>query len=216
MSRALLTAMQLADSGFPSGTFAYSWGLERAIETGQVDRASFADWIAAEMLDRWAPFDRVLLARAFAARDLVACDAEADALFWAEPLRVQSAGAGQAFLAAAARLGDPVAAALRDAVLGGQAHGHLAVAQGGVFRSLGLDLPLALAAAAHATAQGLASAGVRLGLVGAIQAQKCLTRMQDQIADAIAPPPADAVPVAFAPISEIAMLRPAEGRLFAN
>lgn len=208
--------MQLADSGFPSGAFAYSWGLERAIERGQVDRASFADWVAAEMLDRWTLFDRVVLTRAHAAGDLVACDADTDCLFWAEPLRAQSAAAGQAFLAAAARLGDAAATGLRGAVLDGLAHGHLAVAQGGVFRSMGLDLALTLAAAAHAAAQGLASAGVRLGVVGAIEAQRVLAGLHERMAAAITPPPQDAVPAAFAPVSEIAMLQPAEARLFAN
>lgn len=216
MSRALLTALQLADSGFPSGNFAYSWGLERAAERGKVDRASFADWIACEMLGRWALFDRVVLANAHAARDPLECDAETDCLFWAEPLRVQSAEAGQAFLAAVARLGDPVAIGLRDAVLDGRAQGHLPVAQGAVFWSMGLPIPLALAAAAHAAAQGLASAGVRLGLVGAIEAQNALVGLNEVLADAAVPPPGDAHPASFAPVSEIAMLHPADGRLFAN
>lgn len=216
MSAALLTALQLADSGFPSGTFAYSWGLERAAERGQVDRRSFAEWLACEMLGRWALFDRVVLANAHAAPDLIACDAGTDCLFWAEPLRVQSAEAGQAFLSAFARLGDPVATRLRDAVLDGRAHGHLPVAQGGVFRSMGLPLPLSLNVAAHSAAQGLASAGVRLGLVGAIEAQKALAGLREDLAEAAVPPPADAIPASFAPVSEIAMLKPADGRLFAN
>ena len=216
MSRELLAALQIADSGFPSGAFAYSWGLERAIEQGQVDRGCFADWIASEMLGRWARFDRVVLARAYVAADLIACDAETDCLFWAEELRVQSAEAGQAFLAAMSRLGDPAAQNLRGAILEGRANGHLPVAQGGVFRSMGLPLPLALCTAAHAAAQGLASAGVRLGLVGAIEAQRILIEVRDELAEWIIPPSEDARPASFAPVSEIAMLQPAQGRLFAN
>lgn len=216
MNVQLLTALQLADSGFPSGAFAYSWGMETASEQGQVTRASFTNWIASEMLGRWALFDRVVLARAFAASDLLACDRETDRLFWAEQLRTQSAEAGQAFLAAAARLGDPVAMSLRDAALEGRAAGHLPVAQGGVYRSVGLTLPLALAASAHAAAQALAMAGVRLGLVGALEAQRIIAALRDEIAEAATPPPKDALPAGFAPVSEIAMLRPSEGRLFAN
>ena len=216
MSKALLATLQLADSAFPSGAFAYSWGLERAVEEGRVDRAGFADWLALDMLGRWAQFDRVVLAQAYAATDLRACDRQVDTLFWAETLRAQSAEAGQAFLAAGARFGDPVAMDLRDAALAGLAYGHLPVAQGGVFRSLGLPLPQALAAAAHSAAQGLASAGVRLGLVGAIEAQRILAGLHEALAPAIRPPPEDAVPASFSPISEIAMLKPAQGRLFAN
>lgn len=216
MSASLLTAFQLADSGFPSGGFAYSWGMERAAEEGRVTRAGFADWIASEMLGRWALFDRVVLARAHAAPDLIACDRETDTLFWAEPLRLRSAEAGQALLAAAVRLDDGVAMVLRDAVAEGRAAGHLPVVQGGVFRSMGLDLPMALSTSAHQAVQGLASAGVRLGLVGAFEVQRIMTRLRNDLARAAVPLDEDAEPASFAPISEIAMLRPSEGRLFAN
>lgn len=216
MTIQLLTALQLADSGFPSGAFAYSWGMETAAEQGLVTRATFSDWLASEMLGRWAEFDRVVLADAFRASDPLEVDAETDLLFWAETLRFRSAEAGQAFLAAVSRLGDPVAVRLRGAALEGRTPGHLAVAQGAVLRSQGLSLDLALAASAHTAAQGLASAGVRLGLVGALEVQRMLAELHRDLADVITPPPEGALPAAFAPISEIAMLRPADGRLFAN
>lgn len=216
MSADLLRAMQLADSGFPSGAFAYSWGMETAAEDGQVQRASFADWLGCEMLGRWAQFDRVLFADAFRAYDPLTVDAEADVLFMAEDLRMQSSRAGQAFLAAVARLDDPVAIRFRDAILDGQTAGHLPVAQGAVFRSQGLGLDLALATAAHAAAQGLATAGVRLGLVGALEAQRAVGDLQSDLAHAIEPPAPGTLPSSFAPISEIAMLRPSELQLFAN
>lgn len=216
MNLEVLRALQLSDSGFPSGAFAYSWGMEQAAEHGYVSRATFADWLASEMLGRWAQFDRIVLTDAYRARDLIAVDVEADLLFIAEPLRVQSAEAGQAFLSAASRMGDPVAIRFQTAVLDGNAHGHLPVAQGAVFRSMGLGLDLSLMTAAHAAAQGLASAGVRLGLVGALEAQRSLRDMLPELAPLTVPPPPDARPASFAPISEIAMMRPSDGRLFAN
>ncbi len=216
MNAQLLTALQLADSGFPSGGFAYSWGLETAAGEGLVDRAGFSDWLSAELLDRWAQFDRVVLSDAFRADDALAVDGETDRLFWAEALRACSADAGQAFLAAVGRLGDPVAVHLRDAALKGETPGHLPVAQGAVFRSMGLSLELGLAVSAHTAAQGLASAGVRLGLVGALEAQRSLTALHADLAAVLTPPTPGTRPAAFSPISEIAMLRPADGRLFAN
>ena len=216
MNAQLLTALQLSDSGFPSGGFAYSWGLETAVGEGLVDRAGFSDWLAAELLDRWAQFDRVVLSDAFRADDPPAVDRETDRLFWSEALRVHSAEAGQAFLAAVGRLGDPVAVRLRDAALQGETPGHLPVAQGAVFRSLGLSLELALAVSAHTASQGLASAGVRLGLIGALDAQRSLTALHAELATAVVPPSPGTRPNSFSPISEIAMLRPAEERLFAN
>lgn len=216
MSVDLLRALQLADSGFPSGAFAYSWGMERAAENGHVTRATFGTWLSIEMLDRWAEFDRVVLAHAYRAEDPLTVDAETDLLFMAEPLRVQSAEAGQGFLSAAARLGDPVAKRFRAAVLDRNAVGHLAVAQGAVFKSMGLTLDLALATSAHATAQGLVTASVRLGLVGALEAQAHLSELHTKLAPMTTPPRMDAQPASFAPISEIAMMHPADGRLFAN
>lgn len=216
MTLDVLRALQVADTGFPSGTFAYSWGMERAAEQGHVDRASFGAWLAAEMLGRWAEFDRIVLSDAFQADDPVQVDGATDVLFLAETVRAQSAEAGQIFLSATARLGDPVALRLHEAAQDGRAVGHLPVAQGAVYRSMGLDLALSLSAAAHAAAQGLASAGVRLGLVGAVEAQRLLRELYPKLAPFTVPPLAGTVPASFAPISEIAMMRPADGRLFAN
>ena len=216
MSLDLLRAMQLADSGFPSGTFAYSWGLEQAVEQGYVTRESFGVWLAAEMLGRWAEFDRIIMADAWRAKDPTRVDLETDTLFMAEPLRLQSAEAGQALLVAASRLGDPTARRFRLAVADGEAAGHLPVAQGAVFRSMGLSLELALATSAHGAAQGLASAAVRLGLIGALQAQACLRDLHPDLASVTTPPPLASLPASFAPVSEIAMMQPADGRLFAN
>lgn len=219
MSAETLTALQLADSAFPTGGFAFSWGLEAALAEGRVDRDSLADWLAVELLDRWAGFDRVLLAGAFQCPDvaaLTAWDRDADLLFPADPLRLRSSEAGAAFLTAAARLGDPAGHALRDAVAAGRAVGHLPVVQGAVFRSMGLPLDLALAVSAHVAAQALATAALRLGAVGALEAQSVLAGLRPALAEAIVPPDPETQPMAFAPISEIAMLRPKSGRLFVN
>ncbi|MFO7855918.1 MAG: urease accessory UreF family protein, partial [Paracoccaceae bacterium] len=171
-----------------------------------------------EMAGRWTGFDRPLVADAFRAADpgaVLAVDLRADRAFWAESLRLQSAEAGQAFLAAAARLGDPAATALRTAALEGRAAGHLPVAQGAVFRSLGLSETLALAASAHAARQSSAGAAVRLGLAGAIETQRTIARLGPGLSAGLEPP-ADTTPAPFAPLSEIAALRPPETRLFAN
>lgn len=205
-SIALLAALQAADSAFPTGGFAFSWGLEAALADGRVDRRSFPDWLAVELLHRWAPFDRLFVAAAWrAAPDPSAPNDDLDRLLWAEPLRLRSLEAGAALAAAARRMAMPIPEGL-----------HLPVAQGALFRALGLTLPLALAASAHAAAQALVSAAVRLGVIGALEGQGALAALRPALAEVVGPPDPDESPAAFAPLSEIAMLRPVPGRLFVN
>ncbi|MEJ8570286.1 urease accessory protein UreF [Microbaculum marinum] len=218
MTRSLLLAMQIADSSFPSGAFAFSWGAEAALADGMLSRGSFGSWLAVEMLQRWHRFDRRVVARAWHCRggELEAWDGEVDTLFWAESHRARSIRAGSAFLTGAARMDDRAAQDIRAATAAGRMRGHGSVAQGAVFASMGLSIELALTVSAHATAQGLASAAIRLGMISAIDAQRAYSDLRPALADALAPPDAAERPSAFAPISEIAMLRPAESRLFAN
>ena len=217
MTADLLLSLQLGDSAYPSGAFAFSWGLEGAVADGQVDRSSFGAWVEAELLHRWARFDRPVLAGAWSRQnaEILKWDAEVDCLFWAEPLRRHSAEAGGAFLSAASRLGSSSATAMLKATDEGQAVGHLAVAQGAVYAELGLPLDHALATSAYAAAQALSSAGVRLSLISAFDGQRVLTELRPSLSTVLAEP-FDARPASFAPITEIAMLRPIGGRLFVN
>ncbi len=216
MTGDLLLMLQLGDSAYPSGAFGFSWGLEGAQAEGHVDRASFSDWLSMEMLQRWARFDNPVLTEAWkrTGDDLLDWDCEVDLLFWAELLRRRSIEAGAAFLAAASRLDAVVARDLLLAADGARAHGHLPVVQGAVYAGMGLPLDHALATSAYAAAQGLASAAIRLGLISAFDGQRALNDLRPALAEAAQP--RTEPPAAFAPISEIAMLRPADGRLFVN
>lgn len=60
----LLAALRLASPALPIGAFAYSQGLEQAVELGHVsDRATTADWILGVLRHAIARFDLPLLAR---------------------------------------------------------------------------------------------------------------------------------------------------------
>lgn len=216
MTGDLLLALQLGDSAYPSGAFGFSWGLEGAAADGHVDRASFTDWLAVEMLQRWARFDNPVLTGAWDRMGdaLLEWDCQADLLFWAEPVRRHSMEAGAAFLAAASRLEVNAARGLLVATDRDQAHGHLPVAQGAVYAELGLPLDHALATSAYAAAQGVVSAAIRLGLISAFDGQRALADLRPALIEAARP--CSDPPAAFAPISEIAMLRPGDGRLFVN
>jgi urease accessory protein len=101
----------------------------------------------------------------------------------------------------------------------GHAHGHLAVVQGLVWRSLGILEPHAVAMSGYATASGLVAAAVRLGQIGAIEAQAVLGNALLAVEEAANEP----IPVAeeiasFTPWLDVACVRQAHAhvRLFSN
>ena len=115
-SRALLAALQHADSFFPSGTASFSWELEALRADGLVRTAEdVTQFIAALLRHRWATGDRPILAAAHAAGDdleaVRALDQLQEALALAQELRTGSRRMGAALLGVHARLGTRNAAA---------------------------------------------------------------------------------------------------------
>jgi len=220
----LLHAIWQADSAFPSGAFAFSGGLEGLAALGaQPGRAALAAIMRDVLLCRWGSADCVALLRAHGASGdldrIAAADAALDAATLAAPLREGSRRNGAALLTAHVRLGRAEARRLQRAQAEGCLHGHLAVMQGALFRDLGLDAHAAVAAAGYAMLAALAAASVRLGCVGAIEAQSALAATLPLLADLAADPPqADAPIEGFLPLLDLAAMRHARAdmRLFAN
>uniref|UniRef100_UPI002F352142 urease accessory UreF family protein n=1 Tax=Methylobacterium radiotolerans TaxID=31998 RepID=UPI002F352142 len=107
---AALTALQQADTAFPSGSFAFSNGLEGLVaENPAFDEAALARIVAAALRFRWAETDRVALILAHRAggaiAPLAAIDAALEAASLSEPMRVGSRRNGASLLASHARLG---------------------------------------------------------------------------------------------------------------
>jgi urease accessory protein len=219
----LLTAMQHADSAFPSGSFAFSNGIEGLAALGpRLDCARLAAAVDSTIRHRWACGDRVAMVHAYRARDLdciAAVDAAVEASTIAEPLRTGSKRNGGALLAAHVRLGTPCAAAFRSLIDAGQAHGHLAVVQGLIWRNLGILEPHAVAMSGYTTASGLVAAAVRLGQIGAIAAQAVLGSALLAVEAASREPVPAALEIAsFTPWLDVVCARQAHAhvRLFSN
>lgn len=223
-SSGLLLALQHADSQFPSGGFAFSQGLEAASQlVDKLGAFSFAGFLEAQIRHRWAEADRVALVRAHrCGGDLDAIarlDAEVEASTLAEGLRAGSRRNGMALLTTHARIGTPGADAYRAMIRDGAALGHLPVVQGMLWQSLGLDEKTAIAISGYQTAASLATAAIRLGLIGAIEAQRHVADMLSIIETAGAMPIGEDEPLrSFVPLAEIAVaLHGASGqRLFSN
>jgi urease accessory protein len=220
----ILHAIWQADGTFPSGSFAFSYGVEGVVALrSRLDGAALAELTHAIIRQRWMGFDRIALLRAFRAGDdldgIAAIDRDVEASTFGSTMREGSRRNGGSFLASHARLGDETALRLRQAVGSGACLGHIAVMQGAVWRALGLDCKLAQLASGYSVASGVTGAAVRLGAIGTLEAQKvlrgCLPLIDTLVADRV---PDDAKLSSFIPFLEIAAARHARAdlRLFAN
>jgi urease accessory protein len=219
----LLKTVQQADSFFPTGGSAFSWGLETIIADRCVDlRQALAIVVITQLKQRWAVFDRGILAAAHAAGDqseVNALDHEVEAMLLPSELREGSRRAGATLLDVHQRLGTPAAAAYRGALRTGAALGHLNVVQGRLWSAQGLSAISAQAMSAHAFCIGMLSAAIRLGAAGHIQAQRALIEAQVCVATLLdEPAPALGQCHAFTPQLDIASMRheTQTARLFVN
>jgi urease accessory protein len=224
VTRALLLAFQHADSAFPSGSFAFSNGLEGLLRQGwPLDRNGLAGTLKMILRHRWATAERVAVVRAHrTAHDLTQLtqlDSEVEASSICEPLRTGSRRNGAAFIASHVRYGTPGAQALREAIGSGMTPGHLAVAQGFAWGSLGIAEAISIAMSGYATVSGLVTAAIRLGQIGALAAQPIFAEALDCVADLAAAPVRDDEPLSsFVPFLEVCAVKQttAELRLFAT
>lgn len=183
-----LRILQHADSAFPSGSFAFSGGLEglAALE-GRLDVARLAGILAVVLRHRWAECERVALVLAWRAgpapASLAAIDRALEAATLPATLRTGSRRNGSALLAAHCRLETPGAGALQAAIADGRLLGHLAPLQGALWRSLGIAEAEAVMMSGYTTLTAMATAAVRLNALGALAVQAALSQVLPLIGD---------------------------------
>lgn len=220
----LLATLQQADSFFPAGGVAFSWGLETLVTEGvfRADR-DLHPLLMGQLEQRWATFDRCALVAAFeTVPDLASVariDQRIEAMSVARELREGSRRAGASLLGVHARLGTPGASEYRAAVRAGSACGHLPVVQGLVWHGAGMTVDQAQAVSAHTFCVSLLGAALRLGAIGHLHAQETLVGVRSEMAKLLAePPPKFQDCRAYTPMAEIAVMRHEvqSARLFAN
>jgi len=219
-----LTALQHADSFFPSGSMAFSWGLEGLFADGNVRSAKdVRGFLEGQLWLRWATCDRVFLVAAHRAADdlaeVASIDRELAAMTLPREMRDGAGRAGAALLGVHLRLGTSRAGAYRRLVRDGTAPGHLPVVQGLLLGAIGLDERVSCGIAAHMLCVGIASAALRLGIVTHVEAQSVLSGLRDGVAALLAEPvPPIAEARMFVPGTDIASTHheTQAGRLFAN
>ncbi len=196
----ILNLLHLADSAFPIGAHAHSYGLETLVAEGMVtDTARLRDVLRAHLSVVLARTDLVALRWAYdlaAARDLDGLrglDAELSALKPVREWREGSIGAGRRLLATARgfldtsqRHGDTEGVLDDMAVLAGDGliGPHHALAYGVVGQALGIKVDDLAQAHAFGTVAAAVSAAVRLIPLGQSAAQATLHALKDDVADA--------------------------------
>lgn len=159
--------LQLADSGFPTGGFAHSGGLEAAVQHGEVRGAGELRRFVRDLL--WqAGLGAVPLLNA-AHREpsaLPALDARAEAFLTNHVTNRASRTQGRAFLDTCTRIFPGPVAPLREAARAAGVSYHHAPLFGAVLHALDVTLPEAQQLFLSLTLRGALSAAVRLGIVG--------------------------------------------------
>lgn len=219
----LLAGLQYADSQFPGGAFAFSWGLEGLVADKIIMRGTFETFLRDQIRNRWLSFDRYFVeAGAAFCRDiekLAELDDLIDAWTPVESQRTGSCRAGSALLGVHARLGLDEAVRYRSHARATQRPCHVALMTGLVLGAHGIDVSMAAAIAVHSVMVGSVTAAIRLGLVSHVDGQRAIGNLRCEIAEALSRPGPGADELCtFTPLSEIAMMRHPhrELRLFSN
>lgn len=167
---------------FPVGAFAYSHGLEWAVEAGDINNAATCQsWISDLLVNGSGHHDAIILAathRAVTARDHVALGEVAELAVAMQPSSeryLEATAQGNAFLTAArAAWGAPSLAFLKMAWDGDVAY---PVAVGVLAAGHDIPLPTTLDAFLLAFSATLVSAAVRLGPIGQTDGQRILAAL---------------------------------------
>ena len=176
----LLTILQHADSAFPSGSFAFSNGIEGlAAMNAALDRTGLQNVVTMFLRHRWATSDRIALALAHRANgdlDRVGeIDLAVEAATLAEPLRTGSKRNGNALLAAHVRLRTPARSGFAQARLATAKRMATSLSCKALSGAPAVSTEAnAIAVSGYSTAAGLIAAAVRLGRIGAVEAQTAL------------------------------------------
>ena len=220
----LLGALQYADSFFPSGSIAFSWGLETLRADGEIVSAEqVAQFLEGHLVHRWASFDAPVLVAAMRAggrfERLADLDDLVEAMTLATELREGSRRAGASLLKVHVGLGTPGAAEYRQKIAERKVRGHLPVVQGMLWNATGLAEEAGRAVSAHTLCTGIVGAALRLGMIGHLDAQRILLQVRPVLVELLRLPAGHAEALtAYAPHAEIAAMRHEvqDSRLFAN
>ncbi|MEO8396177.1 MAG: urease accessory UreF family protein [Chloroflexota bacterium] len=174
----LLLLLQWMDSGFPTGSFAHSGGLETYTQAEKVGNASELEHIIAAKLEAAASTDLIVVHSAMTAdqntiRDL---DTLCSASKIAKEARDASEKIGRRMLSSILNLiGDPTLSWYKDEIAAERCAGHHAVVHGLACAALSVDSHAALLTFGYALAANQTAAALKLFSIGQTQTQAVLS-----------------------------------------
>ncbi|MEW6543299.1 MAG: urease accessory UreF family protein [Nitrospirota bacterium] len=171
------------DSFFPSGGYAFSSGLEAAVQGGAVrDARELSRYVEDLLGNGLGRCEAVAVARAWdaqargAGHEAIGADEELDAMKLCRETRKASRQMGRQVIRIAAErmVESAILRGYREAVAAGRTPGHLAVALGLTLAACGWQREEAVAAYLYQGAVGLVSASLKLLPIGQKEAQRLL------------------------------------------
>ncbi len=192
--RSLVRLMTWLSPGFPVGSYAYSHGIETAVDAGLVvDRPTLKHWVASIIRHGSGALDAAILRaghRAMAAGDwarLMMVAEVAEAMRGTAETALESGAQGQAFLATVrAAWPDPRLDRLAERLdAAGRVPAH-AFAVGVIAAVAEIEVGNVAAAYLHAVAANLVSAGVRLIPLGQTDGALALAALETAVTSTVA------------------------------
>jgi urease accessory protein len=185
---AFIHTLQITDSFFPVGAFAYSDGLETAAAAGFVhDATSLAEWMDHFLVNVFVSCEGLALAKCMLALraghidKVVRIDEELTAIRPAGAVRAASTGVGRRLLSLYTAICSDQAFKEHARVM---PYANAAVAYAFVFNHCGVGERDALLAFGYNRLAGIVSAGLRLISIGQQQGQTLLTKNTERLPDA--------------------------------
>ena len=173
---------QLADSAFPTGGFAHSFGLEAAWQQGEVNAASLARFVRDAIVQAGYGGVPFVAAAHFEPGELGVIDARCDAFLRNPVANRASRVQGRAWIGTVERsFPQPGVLSLCDAVRARPMSRHYAPLVGAALRALDIGRQTAARLYLFGVCRGTLSAAVRLGIVGTTDAQRLLAERADDL-----------------------------------
>jgi urease accessory protein len=167
-----LLIWQLADSAFPTGAFAHSWGLEAAWQSGEVPDLRALRQFVLDALEQGGRSVLPLLNAAHGDRARFRELDEIADLFLTNPVANRASRAhGRAFSTTCSRVWPSPAVSTVDALVR-QGAGHAGPATGAMLAALDVPAESARLLCLYGTVRGVLAAAVRLGIAGSYDAQR--------------------------------------------